>query len=192
MYGLCNASLDTPWYVRFIDVMYLIFFFILFSQLASLSLSSLSCRFKVERGKQLFAEATASSITDKNVIIDNLFENVLGDHVSAPSESFVGPSLGPTWDADLSSIFVHSPVNKYGTRSMAVIIVDKEGHVTFTERSLQLDSLKFRNDGPNNGNSNNNHTTTDKKLYGCTTAVVMKEVAGRQLPWHQVRYALED
>lgn len=138
------------------------------------------CRYKVERGKQLFAEVTTNSALDKDKIIAELFDTVLSDRVSAPPESFTGPSLGPTWDGALSSIFVYSPHNHYGTRSSAVVLVDKNNHVTFVERSLKLDSLQF------SSTVSSEESVSHTSQYLCKTTVLEKPIDNTPMTWHEV------
>lgn len=64
---------------------------------------------------------------------ENIF-NLLADTRRPPDAELPDTGVGLEWERLLSSIFVVSPV--YGTRSSAVILVDRSGRLTFFERTF--------------------------------------------------------
>uniref|UniRef100_A0A2K6Q0N4 Transport and golgi organization 2 homolog n=1 Tax=Rhinopithecus roxellana TaxID=61622 RepID=A0A2K6Q0N4_RHIRO len=105
-YGLSNALLETPWR-------------------------------KLCFGKQLFLEAVErSQALPKDVLIANLLDVLNNEEAQLPDPAiedqgreYVQPVL-----SKYAAVCVRCP--GYGTRTNTIILVDPDGHVTFTERSM--------------------------------------------------------
>ncbi len=83
---------------------------------------------KVEGGKK----ALAGLLTDgRDPAADDLFA-ILSNRQRPPDESLPDTGVGLEWERILSSLFITSPV--YGTRSSTILLLDREGCVTFEER----------------------------------------------------------
>ncbi|XP_069353053.1 transport and Golgi organization protein 2 homolog isoform X4 [Eulemur rufifrons] len=106
VYGLSNALLDTPWR-------------------------------KLCFGKRLFQEAVAQSqALPKDVLVAQLLDVLSNEEAQLPDpaiedqgQEYVQPILNK-----YAAVCVRGP--GYGTRTNTIILVDAEGHVTFTERSM--------------------------------------------------------
>jgi len=83
---------------------------------------------KVERGKRMLADILSGG---REVDPEDLFR-MLADRWRPPDESLPDTGIGLEWERILSSLFITSPV--YGTRSSTVLLVDREGQVTFIEK----------------------------------------------------------
>nr|XP_012309630.1 transport and Golgi organization protein 2 homolog isoform X5 [Aotus nancymaae] len=105
-YGLSNALLETPWR-------------------------------KLCFGKQLFLEAVErSQALPKDMLIADLLDVLNNEEAQLPDpaiedqgQEYVQPIL-----SKYSAVCVRCP--GYGTRTNTIILVDADGHVTFTERSM--------------------------------------------------------
>jgi len=91
---------------------------------------------KIEKGKQAFEEA----IQDDNLLEIKPFFVLLSDK-SFPEESLL-PRTGVSleWEKMLSPIFITNPF--YGTRSQAVLLVTRNGHVDFYERTIHRENCR--------------------------------------------------
>uniref|UniRef100_A0A2K6G010 Transport and golgi organization 2 homolog n=1 Tax=Propithecus coquereli TaxID=379532 RepID=A0A2K6G010_PROCO len=106
VYGLSNALLDTPWR-------------------------------KLCFGKRLFQEAVAQSqVLPKDVLVAQLLDVLSNEEAQLPDpaiedqgQEYVQPILNK-----YAAVCVRCP--GYGTRTNTIILVDADGHVTFTERSM--------------------------------------------------------
>lgn len=58
---------------------------------------------------------------------------LLADPVPFPDQTLPHTGIGREWERLLSPLFISSP--DYGTRSSAVILIRRDGHVTFAERT---------------------------------------------------------
>lgn len=76
----------------------------------------------------------------ENVNIDTLF-NLVADRSMAKDEELPHTGVGLQMERVLSPIFVKIP--NYGTRSSTVVLVDKQNHVTFVERTFQEGEFQF-------------------------------------------------
>lgn len=85
---------------------------------------------KVERGKKKFAALLKSN---EKPSADAIFE-MLADAFRPDDSQLPDTGIGLEWERILSSMFITCPV--YGTRSSSVIVIDRAGHVTFTERAF--------------------------------------------------------
>ncbi|XP_062930197.1 transport and Golgi organization protein 2 homolog isoform X2 [Mobula hypostoma] len=106
IYGLCNSLLETPWK-------------------------------KLVHGKKLFTETIQKncSLSPKN-LTQELLNVMTNEEIQLPAadieeqgQDFIRPIL-----KEFSALFIRTPL--YGTRTSTIILVDAEGHVTFTERCL--------------------------------------------------------
>lgn len=83
---------------------------------------------KVERGKEALSGLLSPG---RDPSLDDLFK-VLSDREFPPDESLPNTGVGLEWERVLSPRFITSPV--YGTRSSTILLLDREGRVTFEER----------------------------------------------------------
>ncbi|MBN1614884.1 MAG: NRDE family protein [Deltaproteobacteria bacterium] len=84
---------------------------------------------KVEKGKEALKEVLEHS---KRPSTEDLFA-VLNDRSRPEDGRLPDTGVGIDWERILSSIFIESP--NYGTRSSTVLIVGRNGWVSFAERS---------------------------------------------------------
>jgi uncharacterized protein with NRDE domain len=85
---------------------------------------------KVEKGKN---ELDRLLNTDNTVNSDEIFK-ILSDRTVFADALLPDTGIGLDWERILSPIFVHSQT--YGTRSSTVVVIDKNGMLTFAERSF--------------------------------------------------------
>lgn len=98
---------------------------------------------KVKRGKELLLRLLER---EEHPDPENLFL-LLSDRLAPPDDRLPDTGFGLDWERTLAPIFITSP--GYGTRSSTVILIDREGYVTFMERSFTPDAeaaatLSFR------------------------------------------------
>ena len=98
---------------------------------------------KLEKGK---VELGRLLNTDKPVNIEDIF-TILSDRSVFADTLLPDTGIGLDWERILSPIFVNSQT--YGTRSSTVVIIDKNGMLTFAERSFDENgeissTLKFQ------------------------------------------------
>jgi uncharacterized protein with NRDE domain len=93
---------------------------------------------KVRRGKELLRSAmVASGRIDHHQIF-----SLLEDSWCPPQEQLPDTGVGQEWEQLLSSMFIDGET--YGTRSSAVITIDAEDRVEFTEKSYYRSPSKDR------------------------------------------------
>lgn len=85
---------------------------------------------KVERGK----EKLAALLKDNDKPAEDRIFAMLADAFHPEDSRLPDTGIGLEWERILSSMFITCPV--YGTRSSSIIIIDRAGHVTFTERAF--------------------------------------------------------
>ncbi len=85
---------------------------------------------KVERGKKKLATLLKDN---EKPSAERIF-TMLADMHHPEDSRLPDTGIGLEWERILSSMFITCPV--YGTRSSSVIIIDRAGHVTFTERAF--------------------------------------------------------
>jgi len=85
---------------------------------------------KVVRAKAMFEETIAHG---KEIDLQSVF-GLLKDQTQAPDESLPGTGVPLEWERILSPIFITSPT--YGTRSSTLLLIDKDDHVTFADRTF--------------------------------------------------------
>lgn len=85
---------------------------------------------KVEKGKTALSRVIKGS---EDVLVASLFE-LLSDRERAGDEDLPQTGVTLEWERLLSSIFIQS--ESYGTRSSAVLLVERGGLVRFYERSF--------------------------------------------------------
>jgi len=83
---------------------------------------------KLERGKAALAAALDTDTVDPETLFASL-----ADTQQAPDAALPDTGVGLTWERLLSSIFIKSTA--YGTRVSTVVMIDHQGHLTFTERA---------------------------------------------------------
>jgi uncharacterized protein with NRDE domain len=89
---------------------------------------------KIVRAKALFEEIIH---TKEDFSTESLFR-LLKDQTKAPDDRLPRTGVPLEWERILSSIFITSPT--YGTRSSTVILINKDDHVTFMDRSFNSHS----------------------------------------------------
>lgn len=109
VYGLSNQLLDSPWR-------------------------------KVEEGKAAFSRivATATAETSRSQLTDSLFHLLSDNTKYHPDPNIPWPEgLTDGYIEGCSSIFVEPVLSEtYGTRTSTVVLVDRHGGVSFTERTM--------------------------------------------------------
>jgi uncharacterized protein with NRDE domain len=85
---------------------------------------------KVSHGKEAVERLV---VAGKNIEPDALFA-ILADRTIAPDSLLPETGVGIELERLLSPLFISAPT--YGTRSSTVILIDREGEVTFIERSF--------------------------------------------------------
>ena len=104
IYGLSNASLDTPWP-------------------------------KVRRGKKMFEQVIDQNAESVEKLHEELL-NILSDSQTAEDKELPDTGVPPEMEKQLSAMCIR--MDEYGTRSSAVVTVDSEGKVNFTEKRYGL------------------------------------------------------
>lgn len=87
---------------------------------------------KVIKGKQKLAQNVEANL-DK-LQLESLFQ-IVADEEIAPDEILPKTGVSLEWERILSPLFIKRP--NYGTRSSTVLLIDKNGQVTFVERSFE-------------------------------------------------------
>lgn len=87
---------------------------------------------KVKRAKTRLADIAEGDDVDPEDLL-----RLLSDEESAPEGALPDTGVGPEWERVLSSIFITS--RAYGTRSSSVLLIDREDHLTFVERTYTPD-----------------------------------------------------
>lgn len=87
---------------------------------------------KVAKGKKRLAEYVQSCPSE--VAINSLFD-IISDQTMAEDGELPDTGVGLEMERLLSPLFIKSP--NYGTRSSTVLLIDKDNHVTFVERTFQ-------------------------------------------------------
>jgi uncharacterized protein with NRDE domain len=85
---------------------------------------------KVVRGKELLASVLRDHA---RVSPESLFA-LLRDRHQPPDEALPSTGVRPEWERVLAPIFIKSP--DYGTRSSTVLLIDKNDHLTFMDRTF--------------------------------------------------------
>ncbi|MCX5833592.1 MAG: NRDE family protein [Deltaproteobacteria bacterium] len=83
---------------------------------------------KVERGKK----ALEALLADSDHLREEALFDILADRSRTPDELLPSTGMSLEWERILASPFIVSPV--YGTRSSTVILVNRDGKVTFVEK----------------------------------------------------------
>jgi uncharacterized protein with NRDE domain len=91
---------------------------------------------KVIRGKA----AIEKELTQSTISTENLF-SLLRDEGRAADDQLPDTGIGLDRERALSSMFIKT--NGYGTRCSTVILVSKQGEVTFEERTFDLTDFSF-------------------------------------------------
>ncbi len=84
---------------------------------------------KVARGKAMLAGVLSSR---RGQLVERLLA-ILADRTVPPDGELPDTGVGLEWERILSPVFIESPI--YGTRSSTVILIDRENHVSFVERT---------------------------------------------------------
>lgn len=82
---------------------------------------------KVEQARKDLKHA----INQEEINEENLFE-ILKNDIRAPDDALPDTGLPPDLERAVSSVFIKT--DDYGTRGSTVLLIDQQGHVTFTER----------------------------------------------------------
>jgi len=84
---------------------------------------------KICRGKQALSRLLVQA---QGLSPDNLF-GILQDQAIAPDDQLPDTGIAREWEAALSAVFITGP--HYGTRSSSVLLIDRDGGVSFDERT---------------------------------------------------------
>ena len=84
---------------------------------------------KIERGKK---RLKALLNRTQEVEVEALFDLLL-DRTPFPDAQLPDTGVGPEWERILAPLFIESAI--YGTRSSSVILIDRSGRLTFSERT---------------------------------------------------------
>lgn len=95
---------------------------------------------KVAKGKKKLSEYVQSHSGE--VAIDSLFD-IISDQTMADDLELPETGVGLEMERLLSPLFIKSP--NYGTRSSTVLLIDKENHVTFVERTFKDGEFQVEN-----------------------------------------------
>ncbi|MDD4241794.1 MAG: NRDE family protein [Smithellaceae bacterium] len=85
---------------------------------------------KVLRGKKLLKAALA----EKGKVLEEALFALLADRRMPPDSRLPDTGVNRDWERILSPMFISSPV--YGTRSSTVLLVGKNGRITFVEKTF--------------------------------------------------------
>jgi uncharacterized protein with NRDE domain len=85
---------------------------------------------KVVRSKAMFEQVVC---TEKKLSTESLFR-ILADQTLAADDRLPSTGVPIEWERILSPIFITSPT--YGTRSSTVLLIDREEHVAFLNRTF--------------------------------------------------------
>lgn len=85
---------------------------------------------KIVRAKALFEKSISEG---KDVVPEHVFR-ALEDRTPAPDDRLPRTGVPIEWERLLSPIFITSPT--YGTRSSTVILIDRDDHVIFMDRTF--------------------------------------------------------
>lgn len=92
---------------------------------------------KVEKGKALMRPLFEKNTIDTDDLLEALY-----DDKRAPDNQLPDTGVGLEWERMLSSMFIKSP--NYGSRCSTVILIDRKGHVQFSERVYDLTTFAFQ------------------------------------------------
>ncbi len=84
---------------------------------------------KIDRGKQALSQVLEQ---EQDLAPEKLFD-ILQDQTLAPDDQLPDTGIARDWEAALSAVFITSP--HYGTRSSSVVLIDRDGRVSFDERT---------------------------------------------------------
>lgn len=93
---------------------------------------------KVEKGKRKLAQLVSKM--ENELEIEQLFNMVL-DQTQAPIEQLPNTGVGVELEQLLSPLFIQMP--HYGTRCSTVVLIDKNDHITFVERTFHKGKFFF-------------------------------------------------
>ena len=91
---------------------------------------------KVIRGKELIRPSMLKPEIDANEVLD-----ILQDEQQAPDTQLPKTGLDYTREKAVSSIFIKSP--NYGSRSSTLVLADRSGNISFTERVYDLKTFEY-------------------------------------------------
>jgi uncharacterized protein with NRDE domain len=84
---------------------------------------------KVEKGKEKL-----NNILKKSIIQPNQLFEIMHDKDIVADNLLPNTGVGLEWERKLSSMFIQTP--KYGTRCTTIILLDKDGNLTFGEKTF--------------------------------------------------------
>lgn len=87
---------------------------------------------KVEKGRRAMVQALA---VENHDLDPEIFLELLQDRTRPPEDRLPDTGVGLEMEKMLSPMFITSPA--YGTRSSSVLLIDKNGRVTFVERTWE-------------------------------------------------------
>lgn len=83
---------------------------------------------KVERGRRLLAELLESGAPTPEALLEIMYDTDV-----APDDALPSTGVPAEWERALSASFIATPM--YGTRASTALIVSRDGHATFVERT---------------------------------------------------------
>lgn len=99
---------------------------------------------KVKRGREALSSALERAVSEglEAESLGGEIMKLLQDAEKAPDEDLPDTGVGLEWERILSPIFISSP--SYGTRSSTVILMDRQGSITFLDRGRCSNLQIFR------------------------------------------------
>lgn len=89
---------------------------------------------KVKKGKQAFESALKENPLNKDSLINDLLD-VMNDRTMADDSELPNTGIDLHMERFLSSRFIHTDSEIYGTRCSTILLVDREGEITMTEKT---------------------------------------------------------
>ncbi|XP_072289453.1 transport and Golgi organization protein 2 homolog isoform X2 [Eucyclogobius newberryi] len=99
---------------------------------------------KLHQGKRHFTDVVSDQSLSCNGLVEELLNVLKNEELNAPDpvQELQGDGYSKTMIKALSAVCVRSP--HYGTRTNTIILIDAEGNVSFTERTmLNCDTTKW-------------------------------------------------
>lgn len=107
---------------------------------------------KVEKGVNAFQACVESK--RRKFLVSDLFD-LLRDRTMPPDHALPNTGVGLAWERLLAPLFISS--QDYGTRSSAVLLIENDGNITFSEQTyipeLGSRTLSIRNTGESDESS---------------------------------------
>lgn len=99
---------------------------------------------KVVHGKRLLKQAVCQSMEQGKELDTNQIFSILETSEPFADQDLPDTGVGIEWERTLSPLFISSP--NYGTRASTLLLVNKQGHVHFQERSFTISGKRLGKD----------------------------------------------